>query len=162
MKKYIIALTLMFSSMASAIEKQEQDNWCWAACIQSCMAQAGRPVSQFEIVARLTGWVANRPATIEEVVAILRSYGFRAWKAGRPGTPQELYGSLATGWKLIAFVRPTDGPIGHFIVLESIEPQYGGIYVSDPWGPTTQPILPAVLYQGWRWGDSIVVGKPAF
>ena len=162
MKKYIILLVLFLSSVASAIERQQQDNWCWAACIQTCMQQAGRPVSQPEIVARLTGWVQNRPATIEEVVIILNSYGFRAWRAGYPGSPQELYNSLVGGWKLIAFVRPTNGPVGHFIVLESVEPVYGGIFVSDPWIPNTQPIMLNVLYQQWRWVDSIVVGAPHF
>ena len=162
MKRYLLAVLLMWSSLALAIRPQEQDNWCWAACIQACMEQADRPVSQPAIVGRLTGWVANRPATSAEVAAILQSYGFRAWQAGRPGTVQELYGSLAGGWKLIAFVRPTNGPVGHFIVVEGIEPVYGGIIVSDPWTGVTQPIMPAVLYQMWRWGDSVVVGKPAF
>ncbi len=164
MKKYMITMMAMamLSSVASATPRQEQDNWCWAACIQECMLTANRPVSQAEIVARLTGWVQNRPAGIPEVVTILRSYGFRAWQAGRPGSPQELYQGLLSGWKMIAFVRPTDGPVGHYIVLEGVEPRFGGIVVSDPWTGITQPIMLNGLYNGWRWVDSIVVGPPAF
>ena len=61
----------------------------------------------------------------------MRSYGFRAWQAGRPGSPQELYGSLHEGWKLIAFVRPSNGAVGHFIVLQGVDSRSGGIIVSD-------------------------------
>lgn len=162
MSKYILLFAFLFSGIASAIEQQEHNQWCWAACIQTCMAQANHPITQSKVVERLKGWVANEPASIQDVVAVLRSYGFKAWRAGRPGTPGELYRSLIKGWKLIAFVKPTYGPVGHFIVLEGIEPQYGGIFVSDPWTAKTEPVYKEVLYKGWRWVDSIVVGTPDF
>ena len=159
-KLLVLCLSLSLCSIASAIEQQRAMNWCWAASIQDVMAQSGRYQPQEQIAARLDGWPRDRPAYIPEVVALLNSYGFRAWQAGRPGSPQELFGALNSGWKLIAFVRPSSGPVGHYIVLQGIDPATGGVIVSDPaTGATYLNSLPA-LYQGWRWGDSIVVGAP--
>lgn len=135
-------------------------NWCWASCIQDVLAQAGVHQSQAQISARLDGWPKDRPAYINELVALLRSYGFRSWQAGRPGSPQELYATLTSGWKLIAFARPSNGPVGHYIVLQGIDPS-GGIIVSDPANGTTFVSPLQQLYFGWRWGDSVVVGTPA-
>ena len=152
------SLCLLFLSKASAIERQEFDKWCWAASVQDVVAQAGHYEPQSLVVARLTGWPQNRPARIDEVVFLLRSYGLRAWQAGRPGNPQELYSALTSGWKLIAFVTPTNGPVGHYIVLQGIDPA-GNIIVSDPANGFTTPNTPAQLYYGWRWADSVVVGR---
>lgn len=157
----LMAAFLMIAATApQAIERQRAMNWCWASSVQDVMVQAGVYQSQVQIAARLDGWPRDRPALVQELVLLLQSYGFRAWRAGRPGTPQELYGTLSSGWKLIAFVRPSNGAVGHYIVLQGIDPMSGGIIVSDPWtGATYVNSLPQ-LYQGWRWGDSVVVGAP--
>jgi hypothetical protein len=161
-KLYISILTcliILISTTSIAIERQQAQNWCWASSIQDVMAQAGVYQSQQQIAARLDGWPRDRPAYTQELVSLLRSYGFRSWQAGRPGSPQELYGSLNDGWKLIAFVRPSNGAVGHFIVLQGVH-QSGGIIVSDPWTGQTNVNSLQQLYQGWRWGDSVVVGAP--
>ena len=156
----LLIVALFASSQAQAIERQRAMNWCWAASIQDVMAQVGRNQSQEQIAARLDGWPRDRPAYIGELVVLLKSYGFRAWQAGRPGSPQELFNTLSTGWKLIAFVHPSGGAVGHYIVLQGIDPSTGGVIVSDPWtGATYQNSLPQ-LYAGWRWSDSVVVGAP--
>lgn len=164
MKRIAISLflvaALFSSSFARAIERQKAMNWCWAASVQDVMAKAGRYTTQEEIAARLDGWPRDRPAFIGELVVLLNSYGFRAWQAGRPGSPQELFNTLATGWKLIAFVRPSGGAIGHYIVLQGIDPNNGGVIVSDPWTGATYLNSLAQLYAGWRWFDSVVVGAP--
>ena len=163
MKKTIVALIafsiiLFCLSSANAIERQMYDNWCWVACVQDVAAQAGIYQSQPQVAARLTGWPQNRPAYIQELVYLTRSYGLRSWQAGRPGNPQELYNSLTSGWKLIAFVRPSGGAVGHFIVLQGVDP-IGNIIVSDPWTGITNAQPLNALYYGWRWFDSIVVGR---
>lgn len=156
----IIVACISLTGPAGAIERQRAMNWCWAATVQDVMAQAGLYQSQEQIAARLDGWPRDRPAHIQELVALLHSNRFRAWQVGRPGTAQELYNTLMTGWKLIAFVRPSNGPVGHYIVLQGVDPVSGGIVVSDPWTGATN-ITPAVqLYAQWRWGDSVVVGTP--
>lgn len=161
LSKFLLVVALSAASLsASAIEQQRAQNWCWAASVQDVMAQAGLYQTQEQIAARLDGWPTDRPAHIQEVVLLLRSYGFRAWNAGRPGSPQELYDSLNDGWKLIAFARPSNGPVGHFIVLQGVHHRTGGIIVSDPWTGYTYVNSLQELYQGWRWGDSVVVGTP--
>lgn len=164
MKKVFAALSagllLLAPMTAQSIERQLYDNWCWASSVQDVMAQAGRYQSQEQVAARLDGWPRNRPAYIQELVLLLNSYGFRAWQAGRAGSPQELYNTLASGWKLIAFVRPSSGPVGHYIVLQGIDPASGGIVVSDPWTGETYLNSLQQLYYAWNWGDSVVVGAP--
>jgi hypothetical protein len=154
----VVTVILFFSTSASTIEMQRYSNWCWAASIQDVVAQAGYYESQDQVVSRLTGWPQNRPAYIGEVVALVRSYGLRAWQAQRPGSPDELYNTLVSGWKLIAFVRPNGGPIGHYIVLQGID-NYGNIITSDPATGTTVANAPAIIYNHWHWSDSVVVGR---
>ncbi len=155
-----VAVVLATSTAAIAIEQQRARNWCWAASVQDVMAQADVYQTQTEIAARLDGWPRDRPAYTQELVMLLKSYGFRSWQAGRPGSPEELYGTLMNGWKLIAFVRPSGGPVGHFIVLQGIDPDSGGIIVSDPWTGRTYVNGIEQLYYAWRWVDSVIVGTP--
>lgn len=157
---FLLILLILSSSQLQAIERQRAMNWCWAASIQDVMAQAERYATQEQISARLDGWPRDRPAYIGEVVGLLNSYGFRAWQAGRPGSPQELFNTLRTGWKLIAFVRPSGGAVGHYIVLQGVDQATGNVLVSDPWtGYTYFNSLPQI-YMSWQWTDSIVVGAP--
>lgn len=127
---------------------------------QQTSTEDGLFQTQADIAARLDGWPRDRPATIQELVLLLHSYNFRAWQAGRVGSPQELYRTLSSGWKLIAFVRPSNGPVGHYIVLQGIDPMSGGIIVSDPWTGATYVNALQQLYGAWRWDDSVVVGTP--
>lgn len=147
-----------FSSSAFAIEKQLATNWCWAASVQDVVAQAGYYESQPQVATRLTGWPQNRPAYIPEVVALVQSYGLKAWQAGYPGTPQQLHNTLSTGWKIIAFVKPINGLIGHYIVLEGVD-SYGNIVTGDPANGLTMTYTPQQIYYAWHWLDSVVVGK---
>ncbi|MDP3149292.1 MAG: papain-like cysteine protease family protein [Ignavibacteria bacterium] len=157
-KKIIIPFFyLLFSINLFAIERQQATNWCWVACVQDVVAQAGYYETQTQVAARLTGWPQNRPAYINEVVNLVKSYGIRAWQAQRPGSPQELYNTLTSGWKIIAFVKPSNGPVGHYIVLQGID-NFGNIIVSDPATGYTYPNSPNQLYFAWRWIDSVIVG----
>lgn len=156
----IAAILLFVATATQAIEQQRTVNWCWASAVQEVLAQVNVRQSQTQVAARLDGWPQDRPAYIQELVLLLQSYGFQAWQAGRPGSPHELYGALVSGWKLIALVHPSNSDVGHYIVLQGIDPMSGGIIVSDPWtGATYMNSLPQ-LYLGWRWGDSVVVGIP--
>lgn len=142
------------------IRIQEQNMWCWSTCIQSVLAQANVYQSQTQIVSRLTGWPQNRPASIEEVIYVLQSYNFRAWAVNYPANPQQLYNTLADGWKLIAFVNPTNNTqVGHFIILQGISSN-NLIIVSDPANGMTYEQNINTLYYAWNWSRSIVVGTP--
>ncbi|WPP49746.1 cysteine peptidase family C39 domain-containing protein [Catalinimonas niigatensis] len=160
---FLISLlcSLGVSQGYAQIRPQENSMWCWASCIQSALDQANVYQSQSQIVARLTGYPQNRPAHINEVVQLLQSYRFRAWSVDYPASPEQLYSTLASGWKLIAFVNPTDNPsVGHFIILQKIATN-NLIVVSDPANGQTYVQHPEVLYKSWKWSRSIVVGTPA-
>lgn len=155
-----IAFTLILTINLNAIRIQEQSNWCWASSIQDVLYQArGQTYSQSQIVSILTGWPQNRPAYAQEVVNVLRYLGLRSWVVNRPASPQELFNTLRSGWKLIAFVRPSNGPVGHFIVLQGFNPQNRSIIVSDPYTGRTYANSLNQLYYNWRWGASVVVGR---
>lgn len=154
---FVGALALC-GSTGNAIEKQQGWNWCWASCIQDVAAQGGILQTQTQVAARLDGWPRDRPAHVQEVVLLMQSYGFKAWRTGRPGSPAELWRSLIGGWKIIAFVRPTNGQVGHYIVLQGVDP-IGNIVISDPATGFTYAAPLNELYFGWRWGDSVVVGR---
>ena len=147
-------------SGANAIQRQRAQNWCWASCVQDVIRQAGISQSQIQVAAVLDGWPRDRPAYIQELVALFRYYGLNSWQAGRPGTPQELYSSLSSGWKLVAFARPSNGPVGHYIILQGFDHRTGAVIVSDPWTGITYPSSLDELYNGWRWSDSIIIGAP--
>ncbi|WP_170249843.1 papain-like cysteine protease family protein [Gillisia hiemivivida] len=158
-------LVSLTSSIVAQMICQEQSMWCWAACIQSSLSQANVYKTQSDIVSRLVGWPQDRPANNEDVIAVLRSFNFRAWEVQRPANPLELYNTLNEGWKIIAFVNPSRNPqLGHYIMLQGIA-QDGSIMVSDP-APTpgcqsyNQNI--SDLYERWNWGASIVVGTPSY
>ena len=155
-----LAAGLMVFSSSQAMQRQEASNWCWAASIQDVMAQTGRFLPQAAISARLDGVPRDRPAYVGEVVGLLRSYGFRAWQAGRPATPDELAGTLGSGWRVIALARPQGGTVGHFIVLQAADPRTGLVRLSDPATGMSQVQPMAQLYQQWHWEDSVVVGAP--
>lgn len=157
----VLPLILLSSRVFGQIQPQENSMWCWAACVQSVLSQANVHQSQREIVSRLTGIPQNRPAHVREVVQLLHSYRFRSWEVDHPASPEQLYGTLANGWKLIALVNPSNDPnVGHFIILQGQSPE-GMIIVSDPADGRTYLQAPQQLYQRWQWNYSVVVGTPA-
>lgn len=156
----VILLVLAFTQSYAQIQQQENTMWCWAACVQSVLAQANVHQSQTAIVARLTGSPQNRPAHVREVVQLLQSYQFRAWEVGYPASADQLFSTLRNGWKLIALVNPSNNPnVGHFIILQGLASN-NMIMVSDPATGQTYQQAPEQLYQTWKWNYSVVVGTP--
>lgn len=161
MKKTILLIFFAFSlKLVAQISVQEQPNWCWASCIQSALWQANVKQSQAQIVSRLTGYPQDRPASPAEINYLLKSYNFKSWTVPYPANYQELYRTLRDGWKVIAFVNPTNNPhVGHFILLQRIS-KNGLIVVSDPATGMTYEQSIKQLYYAWKWGNSVVVGTP--
>lgn len=158
MKKLVAAIALVaslaVSHEASAIERQNTMNWCWASAIQEVLTRHDAYVPQPNIVARLTGRPQDRPAYTAEVAMLLRSYGIGAPQMYRPATPQELYQTLASGNVIVALVRPSGGAEGHFVVFEGVDAR-GNVLVADPWTATTLFYPMGVVY-GWNWADAVV------
>ena len=97
------------------------------------MAQANTYQEQSEIVSKITGgWPANVPANANQVANVLKYYNFKAWVVPYPASEQALLKTLASGWKIITFVNPTNNAqVGHFIISQAITP-YNQIIISDP------------------------------
>ena len=160
MRRMVLGLMLMlgmsFAKPAFAMERQRAMNWCWAAAIQDVLKPHRIHESQESIVFRLNGWLPDRPATIYEVENLVRSYGVRATTVHRPGNVYELASTLERGHQIIALAYPSNGAVGHFIVLEGITPD--GVIIADPATGRTSTFPIASLYYQWRWSHSIVVG----
>ncbi|MEN9910372.1 MAG: hypothetical protein RLZZ540_3531 [Bacteroidota bacterium] len=163
MKKLITICLVMASTFAlqAQIKQQECPMCCWASCIQSCLVQANIYQEQSEIVSKVTGGLpANIPANANQVANVLKYYHFKAWVIPYPANEQVLLNTLASGWKIIAFVNPSNNPnIGHFIILQGVTP-YKQIIISDPSNGQTYVQSPLQLYNLWNWGGSVVVGTP--
>jgi len=151
-----VAALMLCGGAAQAIQRQQTMNWCWAASLQDVLGDRGIRASQPEIAARLSGWPMDRPAHIEELTQLARSYGLQAWRAGRPANPMELAQTLRSGSEIIAFVMPSNGPVGHFVVLKGVDDR-GLVWVADPATGRTEPYPLPMLYQGLRWMDAVVV-----
>lgn len=160
MKKILLiaatVFTLCIGSVNAQINVQRQSMWCWASCIESVLLQRNIITDQVSIAARLSGWPQNRPATLEEVAMILRSYNQKAWTVNFTASPQQLYQTISAGYKIIAFVKPMGNtPVGHFIVVQGINFD-GSVIVSDPATGMTYSQSLQQLYYGWNWMGSIV------
>lgn len=157
LKKIIVILLFLIFLNLSAHEQQRAMNWCWASAIQCVTAHGGIQIRQVDIAARLDGWPQNRPASMPEVMALLTSYGIPS-RIGGTGTPQQIYSTLSSGYKIIAFVKPSNNSqVGHYIVLLGFTPN-GNVIIFDPW--TGQRSVSSIqqLYYLWRWQASIIVG----
>src|SRR5580693_2040136 len=147
-----VALAALFqlSPVASAMQHQERANWCWAACIQEVEALRGVPRTQTQIATDMNGAPLDVPARPAAVAQLLMAYGRQASEIDRPATPQELFATLAGGFKIIALVDPTGNAMeGHFVVIGGIGPN-NTVIVGDPAFGTVRPVPIAQLYS-WTW-----------
>ena len=153
---FAAVLSLMATGSASAIERQEATNWCWAACIQDVAADEGMRLDQDDIVTRLYGGVVDQPASTHHVVQLLQSYNMGANLATRPPVnAQELYGSLQQGYRFIALIYPQGGAVGHFVVISDFF-QDGSLIVEDPMDGRTHRMSPQQVFS-YNWIQTIVV-----
>lgn len=151
-----IAILGLAPTRATAMEKQERSNWCWAACIQEVLKFHHVAESQSNIVTKLRGWPANTPARIEEVAMELRNaYGLSAVPANYPPTPAQLQNCLMQGKTIIALINPARNPFeGHFVVLSGGNGNVVG--VGDPAKGNVRPYPAQDIYNA-AWLGSVVV-----
>lgn len=111
-----------------------------------------------QVAALLDGWPRDRPAHIAEVVALLQRLGVPAQGGMRALTAQELLNVLLSRRVVIAFVMPTNGPVGHYIVIEGFDPNMNALIVADPATGLTRYQTIQDLYFGWRWMATVIAG----
>lgn len=143
-------------------QRQQQSNWCWAACIAMVFDYNGHAVSQARIVKEAYGDIVNMPASTDTILRKLN----RSWvdddgddfavRSGRGRTtPQAAAHDLAANYPLIIGTR------NHAVVLTSLT--YGSPYIRTPSGWRRGPvrILEAVVRDPWPSSPSRRVLTPA-
>ena len=55
--------------------RQQQNNWCWAACFQTILLSSGVPTTQRTIVKDVMGTVINEKVTVEQLMHAFNSRG---------------------------------------------------------------------------------------
>ncbi|RAJ05037.1 papain like cysteine protease AvrRpt2 [Chitinophaga skermanii] len=145
--------------------RQQQSNWCWAACIQMVLNYHGLYVLQSSIVERIfISPFANEPADEQKMLRALSGWApdangrYSAIHAqGGVTTVNEIVTGLSGKWPLIVGLNNPNGGVGHAYVLTAIYysnvyDNYGNIIgyqpdkvvLRDPW-PTNQS------RQEWDW-----------
>lgn len=110
---------------------QEQQTWCWAACIEMVLDYHGPNVNQNAIVRQVYGsdWngrAPDAPASFAQVQGLLNQWGIdddgdRFWvqATGAPGAPPPAWldGELRNECPIIVLFFPAGPQLGHFVVV---------------------------------------------
>ncbi|MCC8176511.1 MAG: C39 family peptidase [Bacteroidales bacterium] len=106
-----------------AAATQQNQNWCWAACVQMVLAYQGVAISQDEIVTSVFGWPADKGGTAYDIVNAVNSSGrgLRA-KAESPSGKSKLsfIDDLAKRYPLIVGLYVPGQSTGHAWVMTGI------------------------------------------
>lgn len=105
---------------------QEEDNWCWAACVQMVLSYQGVKVDQDEIVQRAFGARINKGGTAYDI-----ERAANGWKTGSKVicarvdnpyfvTPQTFINDLSEKYPLIVGLEMPGQMVGHAYVLTGI------------------------------------------
>lgn len=156
---------LLHISATKANTKQEQSQWCWAACISMVFSYYGHPVSQARIVMETWGKIRNLPGQPADILRNLN----RPWTddAGEdftvssgPGStnPPTAAQDLANDMPLII------GTQGHAVVLTALTystRSYGvdvdAATVRDPWPGRGRRVLSPSEWYGIMFAAQIRV-----
>lgn len=105
--------------------EQQQDMWCWAACVEMVIRFYGIAVEQRQIVRRVYGVPANQPADDRTISASLNGWGFdmqhrrvsvrSSVLSGTPA-PWILLRELAKGCPILLTFNPGVA-VGHAVVV---------------------------------------------
>ncbi len=132
------------------IRAQEQNQWCWAACISMIFGYYGHPVSQARIVKETFGTIVNMPGTPAQILRALNRLwvddwgnSFRAGSNFGNANVVQAAQDLAQNQPLIV------GTHGHAMVLSSLE--YFFPVWATPHGPVLGPaqVTNAVVRDPW-------------
>lgn len=142
------------NSLSIYAYQQEEDSWCWAACMQSVLEYYGDSESQSDIVTTAFGEPINWGASLWNVLDTYYSYGYYAESqysaldfnevvaeidSGRPiHTSSGYHARLIIGYytygdsEYVEYIEPENGSIG---LMEYDE------YVSSFWSETIYNIF---------------------
>lgn len=141
----------------SISQRQNMNQWCWAACIQMVFLYYGRPISQQRIVSETFGNIVNWPAQSRVILSALN----RSWtddRGGRFTAQGDSYSAnpISAAQDLAADRPLIIGTQGHAMVLTSLvyvrNANGGGevtqAIVRDPWPGRGRRVLSAQEWYG--------------
>lgn len=124
---------------------QQNENWCWAACIEMVLHYQGVNVSQTEIVTSVFGYAADCGGTAQNMVKAINSNG-RNYRAHyeTPSTKSKLsfVDDLAKKYPLIVGLDMPDQSCGHAYVLTGV------VFSTDTYGHDVYPTK-VILRNPW-------------
>ncbi len=128
--------------------RQQQSNWCWAACIQMVLNYHGLYVSKQDIVTRVYGQLVDRPAHPHQILQALSGWApdmrgrYSAVHADAQNINEmTVIDDLHRRWPLIVGLRSLNpGEQGHAYVLTAVyyqmdeygQPELLGFILRDP------------------------------
>ena len=140
--------------------KQKQENWCWAACIQTVLNYHGLGVTQEQVVERSVGDLVDVPGGPREMMRSLNGViyspdnGYTQVSSTFGGTSaKEIRNYLANDNPLIVGLSVPGRSIGHAYILSAIyykQDSRGNVIpekvvLRDPW-----PYSPSRQEMSWR------------
>ena len=128
-------------------DRQKQENWCWAACIQTVLNYHGLNVSQEQIVDRSYGRLVDAPGGPYEMMRSLNGViqtgdDYKLVTAEFNSTnANEIRDHMANDEPMIVGLKQPGSRIGHAFVLSGIyyqQDRRGNVYpdkvvLRDPW-----------------------------
>ncbi|WP_082596674.1 C39 family peptidase [Pseudovibrio sp. POLY-S9] len=152
--------------------RQDMSNWCWVAAAQQVIYWAtGSAPPQCELVSFVARthpqFVCtqpqrfNRPASFQPIAMLLQQFLGAYSSMNGPGSPQQVYQTIASRRSVIMLVYPSFSQVGHFVVLRGVS-CYGTnlvFHINDPMnfsGFQTTNVPYAQVAQMWH--SALVVG----
>jgi ABC-type bacteriocin/lantibiotic exporter with double-glycine peptidase domain len=129
------------SNVALAIARRQQNSqWCWAACIQMIFAYYGHDVSQKQIVQETWGGVVNMPASDQQILMDLN----RTWSSGADifSTTASPVDAASASWELSNNAPLIICTSGHAMVLTALD------YLRDANGNGN--VINAIVRDPWQ------------
>ena len=140
--------------------KQKQENWCWAACIQTVLNYHGLGVTQEQVVERSVGDLVDVPGGPREMMRSLNGViyspdnGYTRVSSTFGGTSaKEIRNYLANDNPLIVGLSVPGRRVGHAYILSAIYYKQDSrgevipekVVLRDPW-----PYSPSRQEMSWR------------
>lgn len=128
------------------VARQEEDCWCWAACVQMVLNYQGVDVDQEDLVRRAKGARVNQAGTAYDI-----QRAADGWRAGSHViaakidnpysiTPQDFIKDLIDKYPLIIGLQMPGQSVGHAYVLTGISFRHAGntyhpveVILRNPW-----------------------------
>lgn len=150
--------------------RQEQSNWCWAACIQMVLGFHGVPVQQAALAAGTFGMPVDRPARPVEILANLNGVAQDAAGRLRAVHADPLNLDVPTVLNDLANRRPLIvGLTGHAYVMTGAlfhldglgRPVLDRVVLRDPWptNPSRKELTAGEFQQRLQFATRVLVDR---